>query len=48
MLQPYILSLTVVFEECHERIILANYGHNQTIGFRERHGQNLDKVGQTR
>ena len=24
-----------------------NYGHNQTIGFRERRGQSLVKVGQT-
>ena len=24
-----------------------NYGHNQTVGFRERHGQNLVKVSQT-
>ena len=24
-----------------------NYGHNQTIGFRERCSQNLVKVGQT-
>ena len=24
-----------------------NYGHNQTVGFRERHGQSLVKVGQT-
>ena len=29
-------------------LILENYGHNQTVGFRERHGQNLVKVGQTR
>ena len=29
-------------------IILVNYGHNQTAGFRERHGQSLIKVGQTR
>ena len=32
---------------CNERIIIVNYGHNQTIGFRERHGQSLVKVGQT-
>ena len=25
-----------------------NYGYNQTVRFRERHGQNLVKVGQTR
>ena len=24
-----------------------NYGHNQTVGLRERHGQNLVKVSQT-
>ena len=29
-------------------LILENYGHNQAVGFRERHGQNLVKVGQTR
>ena len=29
-------------------LILENYGHNQTVGFRERRGQNLVKVGQTR
>ena len=29
-------------------LILVNYGHNQAIGFRERHGQNFVKVGQTR
>ena len=29
-------------------IILVNYGHNQTAGFRERRGQSLVKVGQTR
>ena len=29
-------------------IILINYGRNQMVGFRERHGQSLVKVGQTR
>ena len=29
-------------------LILVNYGHNQTVGFRERRGQNLVKVCQTR
>ena len=29
-------------------LILVNYGHNQTIRFRERHSQSLVKVGQTR
>ena len=29
-------------------LILVNYGHNQTIRFRERCGQSLVKVGQTR
>ena len=28
-------------------LILINYYHNKTIGFRERRGQNLVKVGQT-
>ena len=27
-------------------LILVNYGYNQTIGFREMHGQSLVKVGQ--
>ena len=27
---------------------MVNYGHNQKVGFRERRGQSLDKVGQTR
>ena len=27
---------------------MVNYGHNQTVGFRERRGQSLLKVGQTR
>ena len=29
-------------------IILINYGRNQMVGFRERHGQSLVKVSQTR
>ena len=29
-------------------LILVNYGHNQTVGFREICGQSLVKVGQTR
>ena len=29
-------------------LILVNYGHNQTIGFREMRGQSLVKVGQKR
>ena len=29
-------------------LILVNYGHNQTIRFRERRSQSLVKVGQTR
>ena len=45
---PYIRILTMGFKECNERIILINYGHNQMARFRERHGQNLVKVGQTR
>ena len=28
-------------------LIFINYGHNQTVGFRERHGQSLVKVGKT-
>ena len=40
----YIWNLTVGFE----RLILINYGHNQTVGFGERCGQSLVKVGQTR
>ena len=27
-------------------LILVNFGYNQTVGFRERHGQSLVKVGQ--
>ena len=42
-----IWNLTVGFEECNERLILVNYGYNQTVGFRERRGQILVKVGQT-
>ena len=38
----------MAFEECNERIILINYGHNQMVGFRKRHIQSLVKVGQTR
>ena len=40
--------MTVRFEESNERLILANYGHNRMVGFRERCGQSLVKVGQTR
>ena len=32
---------------CNERIIIVKYGHNQTIGFKERQGQSLVKVSQT-
>ena len=32
---------------CNERLILVNYGHNQLVGFRERHSKSLLKVGQT-
>ena len=35
------------FEECNERLILVNYGHDQTVGFRERCGQSFVKVDQT-
>ena len=31
---------------CNERLILVNYGHNQLVGFRERHSKSLLKVGQ--
>ena len=44
---PYIRILTIGFEECNERIILVNYGHNRMVGFRKRHGQSLVKVGKT-
>ena len=43
----YIWNLTIGFEECNERLILVNYGHNQTVGFKEMHNQSLVKVGQT-
>ena len=43
----YIWNLTTGFEECNKRLILINYGHNQTVRFRERRGQNLIKVDQT-
>ena len=39
--------MIVGFEKCNERLILANYGHNRTVGFREKCGQSLVKVGQT-
>ena len=45
---PLIRNLTFGYEDCNERLILVNYGHNQTVGLRERRGQNLDQVGQTR
>ena len=45
---PSIRILIVGFEECKEMIIQVNYGHNQMVGFRERHRQSLVKVGQTR
>ena len=32
---------------CNERLILVNYDHNQTVGFRKMWGQNLVKVRQT-
>ena len=44
---PYIWILTVGFEECNERIILVNYGHNQMVRFREWRGQSLVKIGQS-
>ena len=45
MRHPWIWNLTVGFKECNERLILVNYGHNQMVEFRERHGQSLVKVG---
>ena len=47
MHHTYIWNLTVRFEEFNEWLILENYGHNQTVRFRERRGQSLLKVGQT-
>ena len=47
-LHPYICNLIVGFDECNVRLILVNYDHNQTVGFRERRSQSLVKVGQTR
>ena len=44
---PFIRNLTFGIEECNERLILVHYGHNQTVGYRERRGQRLVKVGQT-
>ena len=41
MRHTYIWNLTVGSEECNEKLILVNYGYNQTIGFRERQGQSL-------
>ena len=32
---PEIWNITVGFEECNKRLILVNYGHNQTLGFGE-------------
>ena len=45
---PWIWNLTVAFKECNERLILVNYGHNQMVWFKERGGQCLVKIGQTR
>ena len=42
------LNPTVGFEVCDERIIIVKYGHRQTTGFKERHGQNLVKFGYIR
>ena len=43
---PLIWNLTFGFEVRIERLILVNYGHNQTAGFWERRGQILVKFGQ--
>ena len=48
MRYPYIWNLTVGFNKCNERLILVNYDHYQTVGFRVWRSQNLVKVGQTR
>ena len=45
---PWVWNLIVGFKEYNERLILVNYGHNPMVGFRERHGQSLVDVGQTR
>ena len=45
---PYIWNVTIGFKECNQRLIPVNYYHNQTVGFRERRGQSLAQVGQTR
>ena len=45
---PWIWNLTVGFKECNKRLILEIYRQNQIVGFRERRGQSLVKVGQTR
>ena len=45
---PRVWNLIVGFKEFNERLILVNYGHNPMVGFRERHGQSLVDVGQTR
>ena len=39
MCHSWIWNLIVRFEESNERLIVVNYGYNQTVGFRERHGQ---------
>ena len=45
---PWVWNLTVGFKECNESLILVNYGHNPMVGFRERQGQSLVDVSQTR
>ena len=42
------LNLIIGFKECNESLILVNYGHNPMVGFRERQGQSLVDVSQTR
>ena len=44
---PLIWNPTFGFEECNGRLILVNYGHDQTVGFRERCGRSWVKVGRT-
>ena len=45
---PWVWNLIVGFKECNESLILVNYGHNPMVGFRERQGQSLVDVSQTR
>ena len=44
---PLIWNLHFRFKECNQRLILVNYGHDQTVGFGERCGRSWVKVGRT-